>query len=362
MNFYKNSKSSPEGKDFYPNEQNRQIATMLIENFKKGLIWKKPWDDNSIKPYSLVRNKTYKGSNAFYLLLKSVSRGYKTNAWLTYNDAKKLGGTVKSGEKCSYISHPVFTKKEVYVKDEFGRFIVDENGEKVKREKTYITGVKWFKVFNYDQCSDLPPLDTFDSYNLRKAKKESIEAKKDSIESCPYVLMAKDISDNAFVPVIYGGYKASYSPSLDKVFMPKMEYFNDTNEILGVLFHELSHASGASDRLNREIKNSHGSSKYAFEELVAELSSVFLCIEAGISLDKKVADNHTAYLESWTEALSENPEKILEEVLPLAQKACDFVSKECSVKEIGEIYLGSEDFDITKLDETVAEFDDIRAI
>ena len=50
-----------------------------------------------------------------------------------------------------------------------------------------------------------------------------------------------------------------------------------------VLFHELGHWSGAEARLNRQLGYSFGSPEYALEELVAELTSAFLCAELQFS-------------------------------------------------------------------------------
>ena len=67
------------------------------------------------------------------------------------------------------------------------------------------------------------------------------------------------------------------------------------------LFHELAHWTGAEQRLNRVKGKRFGDREYAYEELVAELASAFVCAEFGI-------DNHeqsAAYLASWLRGLTE---------------------------------------------------------
>ena len=63
------------------------------------------------------------------------------------------------------------------------------------------------------------------------------------------------------------------------------------------LFHELGHSTGHPQRLARKgvtdpVK--FGSHRYSHEELVAEMTSAFLCGHAGI--DMPVIDNSAAYL------------------------------------------------------------------
>ena len=61
--------------------------------------------------------------------------------------------------------------------------------------------------------------------------------------------------------------------------------------------HECAHASGAPHRLNRDLSGSFGTKKYAFEELVAEISAAFCCAALGIVPTVRHAD----YIASWAE-------------------------------------------------------------
>jgi antirestriction protein ArdC len=57
------------------------------------------------------------------------------------------------------------------------------------------------------------------------------------------------------------------------------------------------HASGHSSRLNRDLTGSFGSKKYAFEELIAEISAAYLCASLNITPTVRHAD----YIGSWLE-------------------------------------------------------------
>ena len=71
------------------------------------------------------------------------------------------------------------------------------------------------------------------------------------------------------------------------------------------MLHELAHASGHPDRLNRP-RGERGSPAYAREELVAELAAAFLCAEFGL----RECAHHAAYLGFWTELLEDDPRAI----------------------------------------------------
>ena len=79
-----------------------------------------------------------------------------------------------------------------------------------------------------------------------------------------------------------GGYRAFYSPNDDFIQVPRPEaHFEPINWHRTVL-HELSHWTGAAERLDRDLSGRFGSKKYAHEELVAEITSAFVCASLGI--------------------------------------------------------------------------------
>jgi antirestriction protein ArdC len=84
--------------------------------------------------------------------------------------------------------------------------------------------------------------------------------------------------------------------------------------------HELGHATGHSLRLNRDQSGSYGTKKYAFEELVAELSAAFGCASLGIVPTVRHAD----YIGSWLEVLREDNRAIVR-AASQASKAADYL-------------------------------------
>jgi adenylate kinase family enzyme len=82
----------------------------------------------------------------------------------------------------------------------------------------------------------------------------------------------------------------------------------DGESFYGTLFHEMTHSTGAENRLNRIKPSAFGSEDYAREELVAELGSALVAQRYGIS--KNVKDESAAYLKSWLTSLKESPDFI----------------------------------------------------
>lgn len=88
--------------------------------------------------------------------------------------------------------------------------------------------------------------------------------------------------------------------------------------------HELLHATGGKNRLNREDRNSKfGNQSYAFEELVAEIGSLFISEELGIPHDMKRMNDHAKYVNNWIEVLN-NDKYAITVASALAQKAVDY--------------------------------------
>ena len=72
------------------------------------------------------------------------------------------------------------------------------------------------------------------------------------------------------------------------------------------ILHEAVHATGHKTRLNREQRCDRFSSEcadYAFEELVAEMGSLFIASSAGIPQSECEFQNHASYIESWLKSL-----------------------------------------------------------
>jgi antirestriction protein ArdC len=69
------------------------------------------------------------------------------------------------------------------------------------------------------------------------------------------------------------------------------------------------HWTGHPSRLSRNLKNRFGTSAYAAEELIAELSSAILGAELGLPVTH--LDSHASYIEHWLKLLRDDDRAIL---------------------------------------------------
>ncbi len=72
------------------------ITDRIVGLLEQGVIpWQKPWRGGEQMPRNLISQREYRGVNVF--LLHAVM--FESPYWLTFNQAKQLGGHVKQGER-----------------------------------------------------------------------------------------------------------------------------------------------------------------------------------------------------------------------------------------------------------------------
>jgi antirestriction protein ArdC len=72
------------------------VTEKIIKQLESGVApWRKPWTCQV--PANLLTQKEYRGLNVFTL----ASQGFPSRFWLTFNQATKLGGRIRKGEKSS---------------------------------------------------------------------------------------------------------------------------------------------------------------------------------------------------------------------------------------------------------------------
>ena len=279
------------------------VTEKIVSLLEAGTIpWRKPWaSKQAAKPCNLVSKKPYRGINVLLL----TATGYASPYWLTYKQATELGGNVRKGEKSTMI---VFWKVDRTAKPEEKT----EDGEEKTRSRFVL---RYYRVFNVEQC-DLP-----EKVTAKLPKPEAVEPNSvTAIAACEQIVAGMPKK-----PSIGFGSAAFYIPSADSVTVPEMAAFNSVPEYYGTLFHELGHSTGHKSRIGRQgvmERNRFGSEDYSKEELVAEMTSAFLCAEAEIM--PAVIDNQAAYIANWLKALK-NDQKMIVFAAAQAQKAADFI-------------------------------------
>jgi antirestriction protein ArdC len=269
------------------------VTAKIIEKLESGVVpWRKPWQHG--EPANLVSQRQYSGINKFLLGCNE----YSSRFWLTFNQASKLGGKIRKGEKSSLVT---FWKRNTYSKRN------EETNEDEKRNGFLL---RYFHVFNLDQTEGIA-----EKLGLTEPSKVV-----PNIGVCDAI-----VKEMPTRPEIVGSLNAWYSPIADKVGIPAISSFNGSEEYYSTLFHELVHSTGHKSRLHREQFDNpvrFGSESYSKEELVAELGASMLCGVAGIA--PTTLDNSAAYLSNWIARLKGDSRLIIS-AASAAQKASDYI-------------------------------------
>ena len=277
-----------------------EITNKIVAELEAGRIpWVQPWGTAAAKaPLAMPKNastdRQYRGVNILILWGAVIEHGFSGQSWLTFRQALSLGGHVRKGERGTTV---VYADRFV-PNDEKRR--AAETGE----EAQAIPFLKRFAVFNTDQCEDLPN-------EIAAAAPPPPGLIEPTVEA---LIKATGITFRI------GGHRAFYAPAEDYVQVPPPQaYFEPINWHRTAL-HELGHATGHCSRLKRDQSGSYGTRKYAFEELVAELSAAFSCASLGIVPTVRHAD----YIGSWLEVLREDNRAIVR-AASQASKAADYL-------------------------------------
>jgi antirestriction protein ArdC len=261
------------------------VTNRILSVMEQGEIpWRKPW--KSLRPQNL-NGRFYTGINR---VLLSVS-GFSDSRYLTMNQANKLGAKVKKGSKGNVVVFWKFTPVEEELSD--GKIVTST-----------VPFMRLYSVFNVSQCEGLDIPASIDTEPIKSAQ-EVI----DSWAGSP--------------KVEFGGNRAAYSPSIDKVYMPLLAQFDSANEYYSIFYHELGHSTGHPSRLHRFEEKEFDEVAYGKEELVAEFTAAFLCSSAGIDTDGLV-ENTSAYLNNWKRVISADS-RLIVSAAGKAQKAVDMI-------------------------------------
>lgn len=282
------------------------VTNKIIEVMEKGEIpWKRPWSASEYRLgecQNLVTRSKYRGINALLTSMLPYERPY----FVTFKQAQDLGGYIRKGEK----GIPIIFWNFKEVTDDTKK---NESGESESRK---IPFVRFYTVFNINQCAEI------DSKKIPENNRPIKEFSFSPIEKAESILNAMNEK-----PLIkHDQQRAFFSKSQDFINMPRQNTFEKSEEYYSTLFHEIGHWTGAESRLNRKTlvdANMFGDHNYSKEELVAELTSAFLCSDCGI--DQHVIENQAAYLQNWLKALKGDA-KLIIEASQQAQKAHDLIT------------------------------------
>lgn len=270
------------GPDIY-----ERVTSQIVAALESGVRpWMKPWSvkhaAGRVSRPLRHQGEPYQGINILMLWAAAEEQGFACPYWLTFRQAKELGGHVRKGEKGS----PV-----VYAST-FKRNEQNESGEDVEQDIPFL---KSYTVFNADQIEGLPER----YYELAEQPSEGIEP----------IRAAERFFEATGADIRTGGNQAFYALGPDYVRVPPIECFRDAESHASTVAHELVHWTRHPSRLDRDLgRKRWGDAGYAMEELVAELGAAFLCADLGITPD--VCADHVSYVSHWLAVLKQDKRAI----------------------------------------------------
>lgn len=281
-----------------------QVTDRIIAQLEQGIVpWRSPYFSKVGLPRNFTSGRSYQGINVFLLGTLRFTSPY----FLTFLQAKDLGGHVRKGEK----GHLV-VKYGTYTKNDESNPVADEAETRRFLKGYSVFNASQIEGVSFPEIEGLQPLEMSERTNVAR----SIVAGMPSPPS---------IFEGSAVPC--------YRKAFDSVHMPEPGFFESEEAYYSTLFHELVHSTGHASRLARpsllENKGMHAEEDtsrkvYAEEELVAEMGASFLNAEAGIM--EAELPNAAAYLQSWLTALkSKDAKGWIIRAASQAQKAANFI-------------------------------------
>ena len=219
--------------------------------------------------------------------------------WLTFRQALSLGGHVRKGERGTTICYA----------DSFIPRAERERAKEQGDDPNVVPFLKRFTVFNVEQCEGLPA---------------HIAPTPQPVPPTDVVPEAERLIAASGATIREGGGEAFYHHGEDFIRLPPRSSFLTPADYYCTALHELGHWTAHPSRLARDLQHRFGTSAYAREELIAELTSAFLCAHLNIVPQIRHAD----YLANWLQILKDDAKAIFH-AASQASKASNFLLGFC---------------------------------
>ncbi len=270
----------------------QMVTDRILDMFDRNIVpWRCPWTRTGAGCISYSTGRPYS-------LLNQLLLGGRPGEYITFNQARELGGNVRKGEKSRFV---VFWKLLEEKDDETGDISIKPL-------------LRYYNVFHIDQCEHISPRW---AGSVQDAAVPTLHHD-DKAEKA--ILDYIDRSGVTYIP--QKSDRAYYSPSEDKIVVPELAQFTELAEYYSCAFHEIVHSTGAPNRLDR-LDSGYSHESYSREELVAEMGSAFLCHRLGIDSPSSLS-NSAAYIKGWSNALKRD-KKLVVWAAGKAEKSADYV-------------------------------------
>ena len=279
------------------------VTDRVIDQLEKGVLpWRKTWSS-----FGLARNyvsgKPYKGIN---MLMMNFFVNHQVPYYLTFKQAKELGGNVRKGAKAERVIY-------------FNMIFKDKDGKKLSSDaakgRDDVKVMKFLRYFSVFNVEDIEGID-FTFEELRLLPNERINRCERMVQGYPLPpqYQEKDLG------------RAYYDRVGDYVNMPPIEQHESAEFYYSTYFHELVHSTGHESRLGRKSlldSTGFGSESYSEEELVAEFGASFLNNIVGID-SGQLLENSASYIQGWLSKFKGDKQLVFKAAAE-AQKAVDYI-------------------------------------
>lgn len=297
----------------------------LIEN-ADSQDWREMWATRDIMQQNGHSHKPYRGANQIVLTANAFDRESKDPRWLTFKQAQEEGLSIRKGAKSEIISFYT-SLYQVDKKDKNGNLVFDANG---KVEKEIVKGkptLRYFNVFNGEDVVGIKPFQT-----PNHSPEELTEQRKVAFARAEALIndwsKDKNLTIREF-PNKDAFFQFDKEFSKGAILLPVRTQFDNLEAFYTTAFHELAHSTvlngiRTKDELSPEnTKLTFGSKAYAREELVAELSALYIAQELGINTNKSDLNKASfAYIKDYYEG-GQLTDKDLSIALKDAQRAAN---------------------------------------
>ena len=201
-----------------------EVTAKIIAQLEAGRIpWVQPWASSADPslgglapglPRNALTARNYSGVNVLILWGVVMEKGFPSQSWLTFKQARDAGGCVRKGEQGTTV---------VYA----DRFTPEAEREKAREtggDAKSVAFLKRFTVFNVSQCEGLRP---------------GLAAEPAPLPEREIVPVAEELIGASGVDFRIGGDKAYYVPSQDFVAVPPQPAFFDQINFYRTCLHEV---------------------------------------------------------------------------------------------------------------------------
>jgi antirestriction protein ArdC len=258
----------------------RDLAAAFIAALEEGIAnpngWVAPWHSPAFSgAVNASTKRPYTGGNALWLGFAVLNGA--TAPFATYRQWEGLGAQVRKGEKGITILVP----------KPYDRI----NKETGKQERGVFFGAA--VVFAASQVDGWTP----------PAAPAPLDPAERNADADAWLDAWHAVADVRTAPG-----RAFFHPTADYVSLPAFEDFHHAQGFYSTTFHEATHWTGGSARLDRIEPATFGTPLYAREELVAELGSAAMGNHFGITTG--LADEHRDYLANWIRVIKNDPKEL----------------------------------------------------